>query len=232
MATGLHREFSFGTLMRYRVAIEALLAEHPSAAFASFVALYTIAIALSIPGSAILTVTGGFLFGPLIGGLGAFIGANTGAALIFLIARTAFGGWLVKWASPRAVKLADGFCRNAFWYLLFLRLVPFFPFWLVNIAPALFGVRFATFLAATAIGIVPLTLAFALFGAGLDSAFAAQASAYEACLAAGHEHCRIEFDLRAAFTPELIVALALLSIAALIPVAAKRWRTARERDTV
>ncbi len=229
-ATGLHRELSLATLIRHRAAIDAFVAEHPLAAFVGFVALYIGAVALSIPGAALLTVSGGLLFGPLAGGLGAFIGATTGASLIFLIARSALGGWLVKRAGPFAEKLADGFRRGAFSYLLFLRLVPLFPFWLVNIAPALFGVRLAVFVGATALGIIPLTFAFALFGAGLDSAIAAQASAYQACLAAGREPCTIDFDLRLALTPELIAALAVVGVVALVPLAVKRWRAARGRN--
>lgn len=229
-ATGLHRELSLATLIRHRAAINAFVAERPLAAFLGFVALYIGVVALSVPGAALLTVSGGLLFGPLAGGLGAFIGATTGASLIFLIGRSAVGGWLVKRAGPFAEKLADGFRRGAFSYLLFLRLVPLFPFWLVNIAPALFGVRFAVFVGATALGIIPLTFAFALFGAGLDSAIAAQASAYQACLAAGREPCRIDFDLRLALTPELIAALAAVGVVALVPLAVERWRTARGRN--
>ncbi|MGZ8309657.1 MAG: TVP38/TMEM64 family protein [Rhodoplanes sp.] len=229
-ATGLHRELSLATLIRHRAAIDAFVAERPLAAFLGFVALYVGVVALSVPGAALLTVSGGLLFGPLAGGLGAFIGATTGASLIFFIGRSALGGWLVKRAGPFAEKLADGFRRGAFSYLLFLRLVPLFPFWLVNIAPALFGVRFAVFVGATALGIIPLTFAFALFGAGLDSAIAAQASAYQACLAAGHEPCRIDFDLRLALTPELIAALAAVGVVALVPLAVKRWRAARGRN--
>lgn len=229
-ATGLQRELSLATLIRHRAEIDAFVAERPLAAFVGFVALYIGVVALSIPGAALLTVSGGLLFGPLAGSLGAFIGATTGACLIFLIARSALGGWLVKRAGPFAEKLADGFRRGAFSYLLFLRLVPLFPFWLVNIAPALFGVRLAVFVSATALGIIPLTFAFALFGAGLDSAIAAQASAYRACLAAGREPCTIDFDLRLALTPELIAALAVVGVVALVPLAVKRWRAARGRN--
>lgn len=220
---------SFVSLLRHRMTIDAFVAQHRWAAFAGFVAIYAAAVALSIPGAAVLTVSGGFLFGALLGGFGAFIGALTGAAAIFLIARTALGGWLAKRAGPLAEKLADGFRRDAFWYLLFLRLVPLFPFWLVNIAPALFGVRFAHFVGATAIGIAPLTFAFAYFGAGLDSAVATQAARYEACLAAKSDACEMAFDASAALTPELLTALAVLGVLSLVPVAVKRWRAARER---
>lgn len=229
-ATGVHRELSFATLIRHRAAIATFVGEHPFTAFASFVALYIIVVALSIPGAFILTVSGGIVFGAVLGGFGAFIGALVGASILFLIARTALGGWLIKRAGPFAEKLADGFRRDAFNYLLFLRLVPAFPFWLVNIVPALLGVRLSTFVAATALGIFPLTFAFAFFGAGLNSTIADQTAAYEACLAAGRTDCRADFDVRAV-PPELIAALVMLGLVVLMPVAIKKWKAARERKS-
>jgi uncharacterized membrane protein YdjX (TVP38/TMEM64 family) len=120
--------------------------------------------------------------------------------------------------------LAEGFRADAFSYLLFLRLVPIFPFWLVNLVPALAGVRLPVFAAATAIGILPGTFAFAFVGAGLTSVITAQGTAYRACLAAGRSDCRLDFDLKAAVTPELLIALAALGVLALIPVVVKRLR--------
>ena len=109
--------------------------------------------------------------------------------------------------------------RNA--TLLFLRLVPF-PFWLVNLAPALFAVRLSTFVAATAIGILPATVTFAVFGAGLNSVIAAQEDQYNACLASGRAHCSVDFDLSHVLTPTLLWALAAFGVLALIPIFAKR----------
>ena len=228
MATGLYRELSLATLIRHRTAVDGFIAEHPLTAFVSFVALYIGVVTLSIPGGLVLTVSGGLLFGPLVGASGAFIGGTIGSSLIFLIARSAFGGWLIRRAGPFVKKLAAGFRSGAFSYLLFLRLVPLFPFWLVNIAPALFGVRFSVFISATALGIIPLTFAYALFGSGLDSAIAAQASAYEACLAAARDQCQVDFDLRLALTPKFIAALAAIIVVALAPLIVRRWKARRE----
>ena len=150
-------------------------------------------VALSVPVGFYLTVIGGILFGAVLGGLAALVGATIGAICIFLIARSAMGEHLVRRAGPLAEKLAQGFRADAFSYLLFLRLVPIFPFWLVNLVPALCGVSVATFAAATALGIIPATFAFAFVGAGLDSVIAAQQAAYRACVAAGRTDCRLEF---------------------------------------
>jgi uncharacterized membrane protein YdjX (TVP38/TMEM64 family) len=178
-----------------------------------------------MPGAAILTVTGGILFGTLVGGLASIMGATAGATVIFLVARTAFGEHLVRRAGRLAARLAEGFRQDAFNYLLFLRLVPAFPFFVINLVAALAGVRLVPFVAATAVGIIPAAFAFAFAGAGLDSAIAAQETAYRACLAAGGADCRVDFDLATAFTPQLIAALAALGVVALIPVAVKRLRT-------
>ena len=172
----------------------------------------------------ILTVIGGILFGTVLGGAAALVGATTGAICIFLIARSAIGEYLVRRAGPLAGKLAQGFRADAFSYLLFLRLVPIVPFWMVNLVAALCGVRFATFAAATALGIIPATFIFAFLGAGLDSVITAQQDAYRACVAAGRPDCRLEFHLHAAVTPELIAALVALSVLALVPVVVKHLR--------
>ena len=131
-------------------------------------------------------------------------------------------------AGPAVEKLAAGFRADAFSYLLFLRLVPVFPFWLVNLAAALLNVRLATFAAATAIGIIPGGFAFTFIGTGLDSAIAAEEETYRACLAAGGAACRLDFDVRAALTPRLLAALVVLGLLALVPVLVRRLKARRQ----
>jgi uncharacterized membrane protein YdjX (TVP38/TMEM64 family) len=220
-AMGWHRELSLETLVRHRSVIDDFVAQHRVAAVAAFIALYIAVAALSLPAGAGMTTIGGFLFGAIVGGLSAMLGATIGATIIFLIAKSAVGEHLVRRAGPRVAKFAEGFRADAFSYMLFLRLVPF-PFWLVNLAPALFGVRLRTFVVATAIGIIPATFAFAFFGAGLGSAISAQEHAYKACLAAGRADCGVEFNPAAMLTPELLAALALLAAVGLIPVVVKK----------
>jgi uncharacterized membrane protein YdjX (TVP38/TMEM64 family) len=223
-AMGWHRFLSLETLVRHRAAIESFVAARFGLAVATFVAIYIAAVALSIPGASILTITGGVLFGWLVGGFAAIFAATTGATIVFLIARGACGESILRRAGPLACKLAQGFREDAFHYLLFLRLVPVFPFWLVNLAPAVVGVRLATFVLATALGIIPGTFAFALVGGGLDSVIAAQETAYRACIAAGRAECRLDFSMSALITPQLLAALAALGVVALIPVVVRKWR--------
>jgi uncharacterized membrane protein YdjX (TVP38/TMEM64 family) len=219
---------SLEALVRHRAAIDAFVAGHHFLAVLAYIGIYIIAVALSVPGATFLTVAGGFLFGLVIGASAAVIGATIGATLIFLVARTALGEPLLRRAGPRANQLARGFRDDAFSYLLFLRLVPVFPFFLVNLVPAFAGVRLGTFAAATAIGIVPAALVFALAGTGLDSVITAQKNSYHQCIAAGQADCHMTFDPTDLLTPQLIAALVALGLLALMPVAVKHWR-ARSR---
>jgi uncharacterized membrane protein YdjX (TVP38/TMEM64 family) len=155
------------------------------------------------------------------------VGATIGATLIFLVARTAFGESLLRRVGPRASQLAKGFRDDAFSYLLFLRLVPAFPFFLVNLVPAFAGVRLGTFVAATALGIIPATFVYTFAGTGLDSVITTQKNSYQACLAAGRSDCSLTFDTMAILTPQLIGALIALGLLALVPVVVKRLRARR-----
>ncbi len=231
VAMGWHRHLSFESLVRHHGALQGFVAQNTAAALAAYIGLYIAVVALSVPGAVYLTIAGGILFGVLLGGVAAVTGATIGAICVFLIARSALGEQLARRAGPLAARLAEGFRADAFSYLLFLRLVPVFPFWLVNLVPALAGVRLSTFAAATAIGIVPGGFAFAFVGSGLTSVITAQEKAYRACLDAGRADCRLDFDLKAAVTPELLMALAALGVVALIPVVVKRLRARRRGAT-
>ena len=224
VAMGWHRALSLESLVRHREEIDAFVAGNRAVALAAFGAIYVAAVALSLPGAVVLTISGGLVFGTVAGAAVAVVAATIGATLLFLIARSAVGGWVVRRVGPLAERLAENFRRDAFSYILFLRLVPVFPFWIVNLVPALCGAGLAPFVAATAIGVVPATIAFAFLGTGLDSVIAAQAATYQACLAAGEPDCHLDFDLKAVATPELIGAIAVLSLVALVPIVLKRLK--------
>jgi len=231
LATGAQRHLSFEALAPQRMRLEALVAQHRVLAIAVYALLYAGAVALSLPGAAVLTVIGGFLFGWLAGGLVAVVAATAGAVMVFWIAHTAFGETLARRAGPRLRRLAQGFRDDAFAYLLFLRLVPLFPFWLVNLAPGLVGTPLRTFVLATLVGILPGTFAFAIAGDGLDGVLAAQAAAHAACLAGGGTDCAASLPVGALVTPRLLAAFAACGLLALVPVAARRLlRTRAGRD--
>ena len=217
-------ELSLEALLRHRAEIDAFVTAHGTLAVLAYLGLYIGTVALSLPGATILTVIGGFLFGLMLGGTVAVIGATIGATVIFLVARTALGEPLLRRAGPRARLLAEGFRADAFNYLLFLRLVPAFPFFLVNLVPAFAGVRLGPFVAATALGVIPASFVYALAGTGLDSVIMAQKKTFDDCLAAGRADCRLAFDPRDVLTPELLGALVALGLLALVPVLVKRVR--------
>jgi uncharacterized membrane protein YdjX (TVP38/TMEM64 family) len=223
-AMGWQRQLSFEWVVRHHEALRAFIAAHDVSALVAYIALYIAAAALSIPVGVFLTMTAGILFGAVLGGAASVVGATIGAICIFLIAKSAVGDYLVRRAGPLAQKLAQGFRADAFSYLLFLRLVPIFPFWIVNLVPAMVGVKLATFAAATALGVIPATFVFAFVGQGLDSVIAAQQAAYQSCLAAARPDCRLAFHINTALTPELLAALAALGVLALVPVLVRRLR--------
>ena len=228
-ASGAHKLLSLETIVLYRDHLQRFVEAYGSMAVLAYAGFYVSAVALSIPGAVFLTILGGFLFGWLLGGAVAAISATIGAVLVFLIARTSLGDVLAERAGPRLQKLADGFREDAFSYLLFLRILPIMPFWLTNLAPALFGVPVKTFALATTIGVLPATFTFATAGAGLDSVVAAQKAAFQACQTAGRSDCAYDFDLGTVLTPQILAAFAALGVLALIPILLRRWRGRDER---
>jgi uncharacterized membrane protein YdjX (TVP38/TMEM64 family) len=136
------------------------------------------------------------------------VGATLGATMLFLAARTALGDVLRARAGPSLRKLEAGFRENELSYMLVLRLVPLFPFWLVNLAPAFLGVRTSTFIIGTFVGIIPGALVFASVGTGLG-----------AILASGGTP-----DGSALLQPHVLLPIGGLVILALIPVVLKRFR--------
>lgn len=181
-------------------------------AVAAFVALYASAVALSFPGALILTITSGFLFGPVLGSLYAVIGATLGAVGLFLFVRMGLGDLMETRAGGAIDRLRRGFADNALGYLLFLRLLPVFPFWLVNFAAALIAVPLRTFVIATAIGIVPGSAVYATFGSGLGT-----------LLDEGKP-----IDLGTVLTPSIFLPLLALAVLALAPALYQRFTRSKE----
>ncbi|WP_072376499.1 TVP38/TMEM64 family protein [Hyphomicrobium sp. NDB2Meth4] len=205
-ALDLDRYLTLDALRENRVSLLEAVARYGSWAAIAFVLAYAGIVALSLPGATIMTLAGGFLFGVPLGASLTVVGATLGATALFVIARSAVGNALRERAGPFLGRMAEGFSRNAFNYLLFLRLVPAFPFWAVNLAPALLGMRLLPYVIATAIGIIPGTVVYSAFGASLGNVFDA----------GGDVH------LKDVLSPTLIAALVGLGVLALLPVFLKR----------
>jgi uncharacterized membrane protein YdjX (TVP38/TMEM64 family) len=204
-ALGWQRYLSLSYLAESQEALQQTVAANRPVAMAAFGVLYTLAVAFSFPAASVLTIFGGFLFGWLAGGLIVAIAATTGATLIFLAARSAFGGALIRRAGGAAAKLAEGFEENSFLYLLVLRLAPVFPFFVVNVAPALFNIGVRTYVAATLIGILPGTFTYAYLGQSIGGVL-------DAAKLSGQTP-----SIRDLVTPQLQIAFLLLALLALVP---------------
>ncbi len=222
--TGVHRSLTLETFVRYQAWLQDLVAAHGPAMLGLYSLIYVAAVTLSLPASAFLTAIGGYLFGWPLGGITANLAATLGATNIFLIARSSLGRPLLERAGSRIQSLAAGFRKQSFLYLLSLRLIPVVPFWLTNLAAAFFGMRLRPFVLATQLGMLPASFAFALAGSGLDEVMANHEKQRAECLALGQGDCAIDFNAKSLLTPELMTALALLGILALIPIALKQWR--------
>lgn len=211
-AFGLHRYFSLDFLAESRGFLRDFVSDQPVLSSVGFVALYALAVAFSFPAASVLTLFAGFLFGWFLGGALVAVAATIGASTIFLIARGALRGILSEKLGARVARMAKGFEDDAFGYLLVLRLAPIFPFWLVNIAPAFFDVRLKTYAAATFLGILPGTFAYAYLGYGLDSVLTAATEAGR------------EIRLADLVTPQLTLAFVALAVVAAIPLLIRKLR--------
>jgi uncharacterized membrane protein YdjX (TVP38/TMEM64 family) len=224
-ASGLLRFLSLETIAQNRDVLKGFVADHLVLAVLAFMASYVAMVALSVPGAAVFSILGGFLFGWLVSVPATVVAATLGALIVFGLVRTSLGSVLAARAGPFLRKLSDGFARDAFHYLLFLRLTPLVPFFMVNAVAGLCNVRVSTFTLATVIGIIPAATAYAYVGMGLDSIIDAQLAANAACLAASNgTGCPLRIDASALFTSTMALAFAALGITALIPLAVKRWR--------
>lgn len=222
---GAEHYLTLGAIAENRAFLKDFTADHLVAAILVYMAVYIGVVGLSLPGAAMMSVAGGFLFGWWLSVPITVVAATIGAVIVFHIVRTSFGAILLERAAPSVQKLAAGFARDSFSYLLFLRLVPAFPFFIVNAVAGLSRVNPWTFTAATAVGIIPASFAFAYLGAGFDGIIDRQTELYRECIAVQRAAgCRLELDASALLTREIVIAFVALGFIALIPIAFKRWQ--------
>jgi len=223
-AMGVQHHLSLTSLAEHHDMLKGLVAEHFMLAILTYSAVYIAVVALSLPGAAALSVIGGLLFGWLVSAPVTVVAATIGATAVFLVVKSSLGRVIAERAGPLVKKVSCGFARDAFNYLLFLRLVPVFPFFVVNAVAGLCGVSFRSFVAATFFGIIPGSFVFSYLGRGLESVIEAQKQSHEACIAAnGAAACPFAIDPFSLVTPELVIAFVALGIIALIPVVVRRY---------
>jgi len=207
----LYRYVSFSALQHEQAMLQGWTKNHFFLTSVIFFVLYAIAVAVSIPGAAIFTIAGGFLFGPVVGSIYVVISATIGATVIFWAAKTALHDLLYRYSHGRMKVFREGFNRNAASYMLFLRLVPIFPFWIINIIPAFLRVRTSTFIWTTFVGIIPGSIVYVSVGHGI-----------------GHILKRGEqINMSIIFEPRILLPILGLAILALVPIAYKKIRGKR-----
>ena len=208
VALGWTDYLSLEQLRDRREELLAWVDRRPLLSLAAFAGLYCLVVALSIPGALIMTLAGGFLFGAVLGTAATVVGATSGAVVIFLAARSAFGDVLRRRAGSAVARFEEGVRRNAFSYILTLRLLPIFPFWLVNIGLALVNVPLRTFVLATLLGVIPGTFVYSALGSGLGTIFDRDEAP----------------NLSIIFEPQILLPLVGLALLSLLPVAFRRFR--------
>jgi len=193
------------TLKANRAWLEDLRDAHAFNFAAAFVLVYIVQTAFSLPGAAILSLASGAIFGVFHGTLYVVAGATVGAILAFLVSRTLLRDWVVEKFGGRIEGIDRGLRENGLSYLLFLRLVPAFPFFLVNLACGVTGLPLRTYAMGTLVGIVPGSLVFVNAGASLAA---------------------VESASRVA-SPRVLGSFALLGLFALLPTFVKKWKRRR-----
>lgn len=202
---------SFDTLRDHRGALMQFRDENFAGVAVGFVAVYFLIVALSLPGAAVASVTGGFLFGLALGTTLNVMAASLGAFAIFLAARWGLGRALaqrVDASEGTLKKIRQGLREHEVSVLFLMRLVPVVPFFVANLVPALVGVRFFNFAYTTVLGIIPGGLVYTWIGVGLGEVFDR-----------GEDP-----DLSLLWEPYVIGPILALCVLAALPIAYKTWR--------
>ncbi|WP_333829202.1 TVP38/TMEM64 family protein [Pararhodobacter sp.] len=209
-AVYLRDYLTFDALQENRQALLAFRDSHLVASAALFILAYTAIVAFSLPGAAVASLTGGFLFGLFPGALFNVAAATMGAVIVFAVVRAGLAEGLKARidASDGAVKrLSEGISRNEVPVLLSMRLIPVVPFFLANLIAAILGVGLVRFVWTTFVGIIPGGVVYTWVGAGLGEVFARGESP----------------NLGIIFEPHVLGPLLGLALLALLPLFLRRF---------
>lgn len=194
--TGVDRYLTFENLQENKFRLQQIVESSYTLSVIGYILLYITIVAFSIPGATILTLSGGFLFGVLWGALYVNAGATTGASLAFLFCRYVAGEWVQNNYQDKLTTFNRELSENGYRYLLALRLIPVFPFFLINICAGLTKIPLRTFVWTTSVGIFPGSLVYAF---------------------AGNQLADIE-SIEDIFSAKIAVAFSLLALFVLFPV--------------
>ncbi|KQV55305.1 MULTISPECIES: TVP38/TMEM64 family protein [unclassified Caulobacter] len=211
LASGVADHISLEELRARGSQLQRFAHNRPLLCAAIYLAIYVGTVAVSLPGALILSLTGGFLFGPIGGGFAAVTGATGGSTVIYLVFRTAFGDILRRKPGAFLARVEEGFKGDAFNYLLTLRLIPAFPLLIVNVAAGLMNIRVRTFVLASLLGMIPSSFVYAGIGAGLGHIFAQGGPV----------------TLETLFSPRIYLPIIGMGVLAFLPPLWRHWRKGR-----
>ncbi len=159
---------SFETLVENQARLQAAVDQQPLLAIVVFVVIYLVSVALALPLTTLFSLAGGLLFGLQLGLLLVVTSAAAGAVVAFLFARFLLGDWVKQRFQGKLMQaINDGVSKNGLHFLLFVRLVPIFPFFLINLAAAFTPMRLSVFFLGTAVGIIPGSFVYVNAGRAL-----------------------------------------------------------------
>lgn len=237
VATGVAYAGELGELASFKTiglnydALRRLVEANYGLAALAYLGLYALIGLFLLPGSPVLAVLSGLLFGHAVGIPLSIVGSTVAATLGFTMARLTVGRSVGVMSNPVLDRLRAGFARHALSYMMFLRLTPGLPFGVVNVAPAMLGVPLSTFAIGTTVGMLPSRIALSTAGAGLATVIDRQNVQYSQCLATsppGTASCSYDIDVASLLTNETLAAFVALAVLALVPAmmdaAPRVWR--------
>lgn len=197
----LGQYLSLDSLKANRDSLLTFTDRHYEASVAIFILSYCLFVTASLPGAVFFTLAGGLLFGSLLGTLYVNLGATSGATLAFLASRYLLRDWIEAkfggWVGP----FQEGFSKNAFSYLMTIRLIPIAPFFIINVLSGLTKVHLRTYVTATALGIIPGSFVYAYAGRQLGTIN----------------------SLKEIASPNVLIAFTLLGLLALVPTVYQKF---------
>lgn len=198
----LGKYFTLSSLKANHTVLVQFYEQHKLVTVIIFISVYIIQSVLFLPGAAVLTLAAGSVFGVFLGTFYVDIGASIGAVVAFLVARYLLHDMIQKRFGSRLNKINDELRTKGFHYLLFLRLIPIFPFFLINLGASLTRMPLRTFIFATMVGMVPASFVYCNAGASLATIK----------------------SMNEVASPRVIGAFALLGIFALIPAIYQKFK--------
>ncbi len=165
---GWHEMLTFDNLKANRNALLTFVQDNYIWSVVLFILIYLVSVAFSIPGATILTLAGGFVFGAVLGAVYVNIGATSGAIAVFLFARYLVGAKLQEKYADKLAKFNKELQENGYSYLLTLRFIPLFPFWMINLFAGLTSIPLRTYAWTTAVGIFPGSFVYTFMGSRLN----------------------------------------------------------------